>query len=393
MTILGRYLSREILSATLMVLGGFLVLFGFFDLFEELENIGRGGYRVLDAFIGVVLAMPSHVYELMPIAVLIGGIWALANLAQQAEFTAMRAAGLGRARALRELLGLGLACVAFTALVGEAVAPFTERWGQSLRLGAMGASVNSEFRSGIWVKDTVKSADGSPARLRFVNVGQVNPDGTIGTLRVYEFDPEFHLRSLLRAQSGRYDMAGRWILNDVVEMQMDVRIPSGSPNNPVAQETLGDRVIPPDSELASRSTTAQKTWDSGLDPKIVGVLLVQPERMAALDLLRYVRHLHANRQQAGRYEIALWKKVMYPFACLVMLVLALPFGYLQVRTGGMALKVFSGIMMGVAFHFLNGLSAHLGLLNTWPAFVAALAPGAFTLVLALGLLSWVDRVR
>jgi len=61
MTILGRYLSREIFQATAMVLGGFLGLFGFFDLFEELENIGRRNYRLVDAPTRVVLAMPSHI--------------------------------------------------------------------------------------------------------------------------------------------------------------------------------------------------------------------------------------------------------------------------------------------------------------------------------------------
>jgi lipopolysaccharide export system permease protein len=382
MTILGRYLSREIFQATAMVLGGFLGLFGFFDLFEELENIGRGNYRLVDALTRVVLATPSHIYELMPIAVLIGAIWALAMFAQQAEFTAMRAAGLGRMRALRELLALGFLCVGLTALFGEVLAPPAERLAQSLRLSAMGATLSAEFRSGVWVKDTTRNDAGELERIRFVNVAQVRPDATLSDLRVYEFDPQFRLRAFLLAAQGRYTSDGHWLLTDVVETQLVPKAPARLTNSP---ET---RV-----EQANRVKTDQKIWNSGLDPSIVSVLLVQPERMSALDLFHYVEHLRDNRQQVSRYEIALWKKIIYPFAALVMLALALPFGYLQTRSGGIALKVFSGIMLGVGFHFLNGLASHLGLLNTWPAWIAALVPSALALALALSLLAWVDRAR
>jgi lipopolysaccharide export system permease protein len=382
MTILGRYLSREIFQATAMVLGGFLGLFGFFDLFEELENIGRGSYRLVDALTRVVLAMPSHIYELMPIAVLIGAIWALAMFAQHAEFTAMRAAGLGRMRALRELLALGFLCVGITALFGEVLAPPAERLAQSLRLSAMGATVSAEFRSGIWVKDTTRDDAGELERIRFVNVAQVRPDATLSDLRVYEFDPQFRLRALLLAAEGRYTSDGQWLLTNVVETTLEPEAAARSADAPESRVAQ-----------ASRVKIDQKIWNSGLDPSIVSVLLVQPERMSALDLLHYVEHLRDNRQQVSRYEIALWKKIIYPFAALVMLALALPFGYLQTRSGGIALKVFSGIMLGVAFHFLNGLASHLGLLNTWPAWIAALVPSALALALALSLLAWVDRAR
>ena len=123
------------------------------------------------------------------------------------------------------------------------------------------------------------------------------------------------------------------------------------------------------------------------------MLLVQPERMSGLNLYRYLRHLQENRQDAGQYELALWKKIVYPLAVIVMMALALPFGYLQARAGGIGYKVFAGIMLGIAFHFLNGLFAHLGLLNTWPPLLSVSIPSIAAFVLALGMLAWVDRTR
>jgi lipopolysaccharide export system permease protein len=84
---------------------------------------------------------------------------------------------------------------------------------------------------------------------------------------------------------------------------------------------------------------------------------------------------------------------MYPAAVLVMMALALPFAYIQARAGGIGYQVFVGIMIGVGFHFLNGLFAHLGLLDTWPAWVAAGVPSLVAMMMAMMMLAWVDRAR
>jgi len=144
---------------------------------------------------------------------------------------------------------------------------------------------------------------------------------------------------------------------------------------------------------AQRESLATLDWTSELTPALLGVLAIVPDRMSVVALFQYVRHLRANQQRSDRYEIALWKKVVYPFVIVVMMMLALPFAYLQARAGGIGYKVFVGIMLGVAFHFMNGLFSHLGLLNTWSPWLAAMIPGGVALLLALGMLAWVDRSR
>jgi lipopolysaccharide export system permease protein len=135
----------------------------------------------------------------------------------------------------------------------------------------------------------------------------------------------------------------------------------------------------------------QRLWRSGLTPEIFGALLVQPERMGALNLSRYIRHLAENHQRTDRFEIAFWSKMFYPLTILVMMALALPFAYLHVRSGSMSFKVFFGIMIGVIFYALNKLFSHLGLLNTWPPIVVAALPGLLVLMVALSALYWVER--
>ena len=81
LTVHERYLAREIYAATALVLVAFLMLFAFFDLIHEFGDIGKGEYQLQHAAGFVLLSVPGHSYELFPIAVLIGTLYALTLLA------------------------------------------------------------------------------------------------------------------------------------------------------------------------------------------------------------------------------------------------------------------------------------------------------------------------
>ena len=115
--------------------------------------------------------------------------------------------------------------------------------------------------------------------------------------------------------------------------------------------------------------------------------------MSTLDLFRYVRHLDENEQASQRYEIQFWKRALYPFACLVMIALALPFAYMHARSGGISLKVFGGIMLGISFVLLNSLASHVGQLVNWTPWIVASAPSAFYLLLSMAAFAWLVRYR
>ena len=122
---------------------------------------------------------------------------------------------------------------------------------------------------------------------------------------------------------------------------------------------------------------------SSLSPATLGALMVKPEQMSARELYLYVDYLREGKQLAGRYEIAFWKKLIYP--------IAVPAAYLQARGGAVGLKVFLASVAGVAFHLVNSLFSHLGVLNTWPASVVVLLPSLFALLLGLAILWRVQR--
>ncbi|MBV8209622.1 MAG: LPS export ABC transporter permease LptG [Burkholderiaceae bacterium] len=376
MITLRRYLWREVASSTGFVLLALVALFAMFDLIKEFDDVGHGGYRTAYALAFVLLLTPSRTYELMPIAALIGTVYALSKLAANSEFTIMRVAGLSTRRLASAIVQIGIGFVVLTYVLGESLAPSAEDLARRLKLEATGASLAQEFRSGVWVRDVVADGGDGQPRLRFVNVNHVNTDTSVVRWRIYEFDRDMRLRTIATADSGSYVHGQGWNLQGVVETSLPPVVASDTSQTAEHTEVIRE---------------PQMLWRSGLTPEIFGAILVQPERMSALNLSRYIRHLDENHQVTNRFEIALWGKLFYPLTILVMMALALPFAYLHVRSGTMSFKVFSGIMIGVIFYAMNKLFSHLGLLATWPPIVVAALPGILVLAVALTALYWVER--
>ena len=353
---LERYLARQIYGATAFVLLAFLGLFAFFDLIRELADLGKVDYQLRQVFTFVLLSTPTHAYELFPVVVLIGTLYVLAHLASNSEYTVMRASGLSPRRAGLILAKIGLVFVVLTFVTGEWVAPWAEEQAQKVKLRAMSSMIGQDLTSGLWFKD-----EGS-----FINVREARQTNQLSGVRIYDFDAQYRLQKITLAQRADYAGNGIWRLQEVVWTQF------------TAQGPRTER-------------RPEVEWRSRVSPDMLDALIVRPERMSAWALHKYTEHLAGNRQRTERYEIALWKKLFYPLAALVMMALALPFAYMQARAGMVGVKVFLGIMIGIFFHMMNSLFAHIGLLQNWPPLSAAVVPSVAFLAAAILMMWWVER--
>ncbi|PLZ00517.1 LPS export ABC transporter permease LptG [Burkholderia sp. WAC0059] len=381
MRIYERYFARQVYLTFVFILFAFSGLFFFFDLINELNSVGHGNYKFAYAVLRVALQTPSRFYEIIPVAALISAIYVFAQMAANSEYTIFRVSGLATGQALRSLLKIGIPLVLVTYVIGEVIGPYTDQLSERVRLEALGSAVSTNFQSGVWVKDTLTEREDGEQVTRFVNVGKLLPDATISDVRIYEFDSLFRLTNVRIAQSGTYQPPGHWLLKNVTDTQLiGVPPPQGQPVDALNPVYRAQQVTLPEYSLRSELT-----------PQILSVLLVSPDQMSIFNLMRYIQHLTENHQDTHSYEIALWRKLLYPFAVFVMLVLSLPFAYLHTRAGVVGVKVFGGIMLGMSFQLINTLFSHIGTLNTWPAPLTAATPGLIYLVLGLVGLKWVDR--
>jgi lipopolysaccharide export system permease protein len=364
-------LYRDIAGSVAFVALAFLSLFFFIDFVDAINRSAQRAFPLTAAALSTLLRMPGQLYELAPIAVLIGTIYALSRMAQASEFTVLRTAGLAPGRALRLLLLPGACFGLFTFALGEWVVPWSEQTAASLSEG-VGRGARSAV-AGTWMKD--RGGSSPQAHNSAVHIAAALPQGELQGIRIFEFDRDNQLVRRIEAQSAQVDRQGLWQLSQV---QITDWMTRGAPT----------------SELrVTESRLDTFSWRGSLSDDVVAAAVLPMETMSTWDLWRYSRHLWSQEQSAQRYEIRFWKRALYPFSCLVMAALALPFAYLSARSGGVSLKVFGGVMLGISFALLNHLAGHIGLLRDWAPWAAAAAPALLYTALSLAAFGWLVRLH
>jgi lipopolysaccharide export system permease protein len=363
MNTIRRLLYGEVVIAVVLVTLGFVSLFYFFDFVEELQAVGKHrdtGYTVAQALLYVALMLPSHLYELLPITVLIGTIFVMARLAQSSEFTILRTSGLGPWLALRTLLALGLGFVVLTFAIGDYIAPMADKTAQLLKSRYQGKVTVG--KTGAWLKE--RQAYSHYA----VNVGALAPDSSMRDVRIFEFNNQGFLVSMTEGERARFGKDDSWLLEKVDHTEF----------------TSADA----NATQVDRTHMESLRWSTQISAEMVATAVLRPERMGTIDLFQYIQHLDANGQTAQKYEIQFWKKVFYPLSCLVMVVLALPFAYLHFRSGSVATYVFGGVMAGISFVLLNNVLGDLGALQGWWPWLTAALPGLIYSFISLTAFTW-----
>lgn len=351
---LARYIGAEIALYTCFTLVALSGLFVFFDLLNEIDQIGKGNYHFVDVVVYVLLSMPGHVYELLPVSSLIGGIYALSILAGHSELTVMRVSGVSLLRLTGWLTMIGIICALVTVLLGEYIAPAASRAGSRYRIQSTKQVLVGDFQSGIWIKDGKQIA----------NIAAMLPDLSLQYVRIYEFDDAQRLERIIDAGTAQFNKDKRhWDLG----------------SNALSATTLTEFTADKQRVILSHPPTL--IWNTDVNPDMLAVLMVKPQDMSMRALARYIAHLKENNQDAARYELSLWTKIFYPVACISMMLIALPFALLQKRSGGIGVRIFIGILLGVGFNFLNQIMGHLGALYHLPAPLASALP---TLLLLSG---------
>ncbi|MHB8741841.1 MAG: LPS export ABC transporter permease LptG [Sulfuricaulis sp.] len=356
LTLLDRHVARHILYATLLVLNVLVALAVFFILIDGLKDYGKASFGIFALIKYVILKQPEQVYSLSPIAALIGTIMGLSTLALNSELTAMRAAGVSVARIVGSTMKIGIAFAIVILLVGEYVVPVAENLAQTGRAKALATALQQKS-SGIWLRSGTS----------FVNIGEVLPDLSLLRMNIYDFDANSHLRMQTAAKHAVYK-DGKWILDDVNESVI------------LGDEAVQIRHVP------------MEEWSSTVTPDVVSVFAVQPDSLSIQQLYYYIGHLEMNNQDTRNFRLVFWQKIFLPLTTLVMMLLATPFVFRQIRSGGMSNRVFIGIMLGLLFIIVDQSFGYFGVLYAIPPVVAALLPIVLFFSLAVFLLNRVVRL-
>ena len=351
MNILDRYLGRTVIAGTLLALFILLAVDLFFAFVNEIQELGKGQYRIGDIFAYLGLTVPRRIHETFPMAALLGSLLSLGTLASGSELIAMRAAGVSVLRIALSVLKAGLIMLIVVAAIGEWLAPWGEQVAQQRRIQAQSETITFRSEHGFWAREG----------RRFINIKQVLPDGRLADVEVYELNGDGGLDVLMRAQFAEH-MGDGWLLRGVQRGDIDDR--------------------------ALNVTQAESLeWPSLLSPELLNVVTIDPDDLSARDLRRYVHYMRDNGLEAERYELAFWRRLTAPFSALVMLFLSIPFVFGPLRSAGTGQRLVWGVLTGVAFFLLNRTMGHTGQVYGVPPLLSAVLPSL--LFFAGGL--WVMR--
>lgn len=350
MKLIDRYIGASVLTSTVLVFLVLISLFVFIKFVDTLGDLGRANFGLYDAARYVLLTLPRQAYELFPMAALLGTILGLSSMAADSELIALRAAGVSVTRIAGATLKVGLLFVVISLLIGEVVAPTTENLAERGRAAALQKSVRQQKDYGLWMRDGQA----------FVHIGEVLPDLSILRVNIYQFDGQGRLKTQTYAKRGYYENR-QWRLEDVSQSHI---------------QATG----------VQTQHRAVDTWSSEVVPDMLSVFAVKPEGLSAWRLYRYIQHLEQNKQDTARYDLAFWNKVVAPLTTGVMVVLAIPFVFTQLRSSGVGLRLLVGIMAGLAFFVFSRGLGYTGLLYGVSPVIGAVLPTVVFFIMAIVLL-------
>ncbi|MDT8406485.1 MAG: LPS export ABC transporter permease LptG [Methylococcales bacterium] len=348
MTVLTGYIARAVLKSALIALLFLLALFNVFTLSDELQDMGKGQYDLMAVFQYVLLTSPRVFYELVPSSALLGSLFALGNMANDRELIAMRAAGWSVLQIIQAVLLAGAVLATLAVLVGEWVAPASERAAQILRSTAQGKQFLVQGQSGLWLREGQQ----------FINIKSLTEAGELQDVRIYRYDARQQLQQMITAERGVFQQSGRWLLESAHIQRLN-----GLDLSQHHYPTLD--------------------WPSSINPKVLDVVTVSPENMSLYDLGVYVNFLQKNQQRAQVFELAFWSRLINPLVIFVMLMVSAPFVIGVKRGINFGTRLMIGVGIGLTFNIVDKMVGHLSVIYHWNPLLMTLIPSMMMLVFAL----------
>lgn len=343
MRLIDKYISSTVFASMMLVMAVVLSLDLVFGFIAEVEDV-KGQYQVFDAAIYILYTIPRRIYDYLPLGAFMGCLVGLGALAKNSELTVVRAAGVPVSRIAYSAIKPALLIVLFGVLLGEFVAPTTEKIAQSEKALKRGAQSNIVYGQGLWHKE------GNA----FIHVNAVEPNGALHGVSINQYDESRVLQHSLFAKRALYHEDG-WSLIDVEQSTFE----SG-------------RVI-----VTSDSV---REWQTELNPKLLNVLIVKPDNLSISGLYAYSKYLAEQGLDGGLYVLSFWKKLLQPLTTISLVLVAISFVFGPLRSVAMGTRVFVGLIVGLVFKYVQDLLGPASLVFGFQPVLATLAPVVFCML-------------
>jgi lipopolysaccharide export system permease protein len=358
--VLSAYVGRIFLSSTLAVLTGLLAVVALFDVIELMRRAsGRQEVGFGDLVSITALKLPFLAIEILPFAILLGGLVAFWRLTRSSELIVARAAGVSAWQflAFPVLAAVALGVFATTALspVSAVMLARADRLDAALLRGGAGAFGLSG--GGIWVRQPDPSIQGGWAIIRGQRVELAGGALALRTVTVFRLERDDRFHSRIEASEAVLE-PGRWVLRNAASVAVE------RPREPIAEVT-----IPTD-------LTVERLQES----------LAPPDTLSFWALPRFIAVLDQAGFSSLKHRLRYQSLLALPLLTGVMVLVAAGFSMRPSRRGGVGLAIAAGVGAGVALFVLTKVVGEFGGSGTIPVTLAAWTPAAVGLAFAVSML-------
>jgi lipopolysaccharide export system permease protein len=336
----------------------FLALLGVTLLLDMVELMRRAAAKA-EATLDVVLAMalfklPLMIQDLLPFAILFGGMLVFARLTRSRELVVTRAAGVSVWQFMLPALLLALLIGAFNITVFNPIASVTttrfERMESRYLRGR--SSLLAVSGSGLWLRQ------GDESGQSVVHAQRVLPHSMdMQDVIIFLFEGSNRFSGRIDAAEARLG-DGRWELKDAWLT---------APNQPPR-------------------FAAHYSVETNLTAEDIQESFAAPETMSFWDLPGFIEVLESAGFSALRHRLYWHSLLASPFLLCAMVLIAATFTLRLTRRGGTALIIAGGVFAGFLLYFLSDLVFALGLSASIPVVLAAWTPAGVSTMLGLAML-------
>lgn len=346
MKILDKYIAKQILFSVFSVLGILVVVVGLLDLVDEIKKVNEG-YSISLAFLYVLLNIPQNIYEVFPIATLMGSLIGLSRLSSTSELNAAKSSGLSFSKIILITLKTGILIMILTFLIGEFVAPKGQQIANNIKNLSESTRLSMKNTNGIWIKNENS----------FIHIAKIYPNKVVQEISLYRFNKKQQLIESIYSEEGHY-IDKKWIMKNITSTSFE-------------------------NKNIEIKNSKEATFEEFIDLDLFDIMTIKPNQMTFLQLKTYINYLKENSMESKNYELAYWSKFSIPLSCLVMFLLTTPFVHSSIRSASFGQRIFIGILTGVSLFLFNQTINKLSIIINMPPFLGSFLPIFILLVLSL----------
>ena len=358
MSVLFRYISREFLKLFFMCLIGLIVVYLVFDFIDRAGNFFRKDPSLVHVVLYFVYKIPTIVFQLVPVSVLLGTLLTLAIMSRNSEITAMKAGGVSVPVLVLPFMLWALLLSGVSFAINEYVVPQATtkmKYIQKVHIKKQEWRVKLRDKN-LWYK--------SPGAIYHIRL--FDPElGRLEGLRVFRFDDAFALTERIDADHAKW-IDDRWLAVNGTRRAL-------------RRGTLVEEKHFDEMPLALPES-----------PSDLMIYKEDPEQMGFRQLRAYIRDLKAEGYDVRKYRVDLHGKVSFSLVSVIMALLGIPWAIRSGRRGGVAFGIGVAVVIGVVYWIVMGFALALGRSGMLPVVVAAW--GSHLLFGAAGIVA-VFRVR